>query len=59
MMQFNRALLEFEKYSDLASQAGRTLAIVGKQIKPQARDRADSLKKRLQPLLPLDFGGAA
>lgn len=57
MMQFNRALLEFEKYSDLASQAGRTLAIVGKQIKPQARDRADSLKKRLQPVL--NFGGAA
>ncbi len=57
MMQFNRALLEFEKYSDLASQAGRTLAIVGKQIKPQARDHADSLKKRLQPVL--NFGGAA
>jgi anti-repressor protein len=59
MLQFNRALVEFEKFSELASNAGRTLSIVGKQFKPAARDQVDGLKKKIQPLLPLDFGGAA
>ena len=53
MMQFNRALLEFEKFSDLASQAGRTLNYVGKQLKPQSKSKLDDLGKRLQPMLNL------
>lgn len=52
MMQFNRALLELEKFSDMASQAGRTLNVIGKQVKPQARERVDALKQKLQPHLP-------
>jgi len=53
MMQFNRALLEFEKFSDLASQAGRTLNYVGKQLKPQSKGKLDALSQRLQPMLNL------
>lgn len=53
MMQFNRALLEFEKFSDLASRAGRTLNYVGKQLKPQSKIKLDDLSKRLQPMLNL------
>lgn len=51
MMQFNRALLEFEKFSDLASQAGRTLNYVGKQLKPQSKSKLDALGQKLQPML--------
>jgi anti-repressor protein len=51
IMQFNRAVLEFEKFSDMASNAGKTLSIVGKQLKPQAKDRVSSLKDRIQPHL--------
>ena len=47
--QFNRALLEFEKFSDLASQAGKTLNFVGKKLKPQALERVKEIKKRIQP----------
>lgn len=51
IMQFNRALLEFEKFADLASSAGRTLSIVGKQLKPEAKARVTSLKDKIQPNL--------
>lgn len=53
MMQFNRALLEFEKFSDLASQAGRTLNYVGKQLKPQSKNKLDALGQKIQPMLNL------
>lgn len=53
MMQFNRALLEFEKFSDLASQAGRTLNYVGKQLKPQSKSKLDALGQKIQPMLNL------
>ena len=51
MLQFNRALLEFEKFSDLASQAGRTLNLIGKQLKPQSKGKLDALSQKLQPML--------
>lgn len=54
MNQFNKAMLEVEKFTDIASSAGRTLCIVGKQYKPQAIERVEELKKKIQPMLPLD-----
>lgn len=54
LFQFNRAMLEFEKFADMASDAGRTLNIVGKQYKPEALQRMNSLKSKIQPGLPLD-----
>lgn len=52
MNQFNRATLEFDKFCDIASDAGRTLCLVGKQYKPQAKQRMDELKEKIQPILP-------
>ena len=52
--QFNRALLEFDKFSDLASRAGRTLNFVGKKLKPQALERVEEIKKKIQPDIFLD-----
>ena len=52
MNQFNKALLEFDKFCDIASHAGRTLNLVGKQYKPQAKQRVDDLKKQIQPMFP-------
>ena len=52
--QFNRALLEFDKFSDLASRAGRTLNFVGKKLKPQALERVEETKKKIQPDIFLD-----
>ena len=49
MNQFNQAMLEFEKFSDLASQAGRTLNVVGKKLKPKALEKVESLKAQIQP----------
>jgi anti-repressor protein len=54
LFQFNRAMLEFEKFKDMASDAGRTLNIVGKQYKPEALQRMNSLKSKIQPGLPLE-----
>lgn len=52
MNQFNKASLEFDKFCDIASHAGRTLNLVGKQYKPQAKQRVDDLKKQIQPMFP-------
>ena len=49
MNQFNQAMLEFEKFSDLASQAGRTLNVVGKKLKPKALEKVESLNAQIQP----------
>ena len=43
------SMLEFEKFSDLASQAGRTLNVVGKKLKPKALEKVESLKAQIQP----------
>lgn len=42
--EFNAALVEYEKWSDLASQAGRTLVLVGKKLKPQSLEKVEELK---------------
>lgn len=52
MLQFNRALVELEKFTDMASQAGRTLNVVGKQVKPACKKRVELIRSRLQPMLP-------
>ena len=49
--QFNKALLEFERASDIASQAGRTLSVFGRKIKPLAAERVAELERQIQPLL--------
>lgn len=51
MNQFNKASLEFDKFCEIASNAGRTLSIVGKQYKPQSKQRLDDLKTKIQPML--------
>ena len=54
MNQFNKAMLEVERFTDIASSAGRTLCLVGKQYKPQAVQKAEELKQKIQPLLPFE-----
>lgn len=57
--QYNKALLEFEKLSDMASQAGRMLNLTGKQFKPKAKQKVLELTIKIQPYLPfVEFGGA-
>lgn len=54
MNQFNKVVLEFDKFAEIASHAGRTLNLVGKQYKPQALEKLEELKSKIQPMLPLD-----
>lgn len=52
--QFNQALLEYEKFTELASQAGKTLNLVGKQLKPKSLEKVEALKSKLQPDIFID-----
>lgn len=52
IMQFHQALNDFKNLSDMASEAGKVLSVVGKQAKPQAKARVDLLASKLQPSLP-------
>ena len=52
--QFNKAALELDKFTEIASNAGRTLSLVGKQYKPQALERLEELKSKIQPMLLLE-----
>lgn len=54
MTQFNQALLEYEKFTELASQAGKTLNLVGKQLKPKSLEKVEALKSKLQPDIFID-----
>ena len=49
--QFNKAFLEFERASDIASQAGRNLSLYGRKIKPLAAEKVAELERQIQPLL--------
>ena len=49
--QFNKAELEFSKFSEMASEAGRMLSVIGKQYKPKAKQKVDELKTKVQPML--------
>ena len=56
--QYNKDLLEFEKLSDVASDAGRMLNLAGKRFKPKAKQKVIELSIKIQPYLPFsDFGG--
>lgn len=56
--QFNKACLELEKVSDIASQAGRMLNLAGKQFKPKAKQKVIELTLKIQPFLPfVEFKG--
>lgn len=52
--QFNQALIEYEKFTELASQAGKTLSLVGKKLKPQSLEKVELLKSKLQPDIFID-----
>lgn len=49
--QFNKASIEFDNFSEIASHAGRTLSLVGKQYKPKAKQKLEDLKNMVQPHL--------
>lgn len=51
MDQFNKASLEFDKFCEIASKAGRTLSLVGKQYKPKAKQNLDCIRAKVQPHL--------
>lgn len=50
--QFERACIEFEHLTQLASNAGRTLCVVGKRLKPNAQQKVLSLQNKIHPCLP-------
>lgn len=52
LSQFNKAVMDFEKLEELASQAGRALSVVGKQLKPKAKNKVITLQAQLQIALP-------
>ena len=54
LAEFNKAMLEYEKFSDLASQAGRALNFVGKKLKPKALEKVEDLKLKIQPDIFID-----
>lgn len=52
-IQFSRMSIEVEKFCSMASDAGRTLNVVGKQYKPEALRKLNALKDKIQPELRL------
>lgn len=52
--EFNKALLDYERFTELASQAGRTLALVGKKLKPESLEKVERIKNKLQPDIFID-----
>lgn len=56
-IQFSRMSIEVEKFCSLASDAGRTLNVVGKRYKPEALRKLNELKDKIQPELRLELGG--
>ena len=54
LAELNKAVIEFDKFTDLASQAGKTLALVGKKLKPQALEKVELLKNQIQPDIFID-----
>lgn len=51
MYQYNKVSLEFDMASKNASEAGRALSILGKQVKPTMRERLEQLEKQMQMVL--------
>lgn len=57
-IEINKAMLQIEHVKDVLSNAGRTLCIVGKQVKPQLMQNLDDLIAKTQPRLPFDDDAA-
>ncbi|WP_440464356.1 Rha family transcriptional regulator [Psychrobacter sp. ASPA161_6] len=54
MYQYNKVSIAYDAATKNASDAGRALAMLGKQIKPDLQERLDKLEKQMQ--LVLNFG---
>jgi phage anti-repressor protein len=57
-IEINKAMLQIEHVKDVLSNAGRTLCVMGKQVKPQLMQKLDDLIAKTQPRLPFDDGAA-
>jgi phage anti-repressor protein len=57
-IEINKAMLQIEHVKDVLSNAGRTLCVMGKQVKPQLMQNLDDLIAKTQPRLPFDDGAA-
>ena len=57
-IEINKAMLQIEHVKDVLSNAGRTLCVMGKQIKPQLMQNLDDLIAKTQPRLPFDDDAA-
>jgi anti-repressor protein len=55
-LEINKAMLKIEHVTDILSNAGRTLNVMGKQVKPQLMQTLDDLIAKTQPRLPFDDG---
>lgn len=54
MYQYNKITIAYDTATRSASDAGRALAMLGKQIKPDLQERLEQLEKQMQ--LVLNFG---
>lgn len=54
MYQYNKITIDYDIATRNASNAGRALAMLGKQIKPDLQERLESLEQQMQ--LVLNFG---
>lgn len=57
-LEINKAMLKIEHVTDILSNAGRTLNVLGKQTKPQLMQTLDELIAKAQPRLPFDDDAA-
>ena len=57
-IEINKAMLQLEHVKDVLSNAGRTLCVMGKQVKPQLMQNLDDLIAKTQPRLPFDDDAA-
>lgn len=55
-IEINKAMLQIGHVKDVLSNAGRTLCVMGKQVKPQLMQNLDDLIAKTQPRLPFDDG---
>lgn len=54
MYQYNKVSIAYDTATRNASDAGRALAMLGKQVKPDLQDRLDKLEKQMQLVLNFD-----
>ena len=57
-IEINKAMLQIEHVKDVLSNAGRTLCVMGKQVKPQLMQNLDDLIAKTQLRLPFDDDAA-